>query len=416
MIMARVITPKDAYAIMNALVKQATGQTNVAITDQSGFVSAGETVLATGMENVINSLNIVLARSIVASRPYKGKLNLMQAESNGVYSNRLRKISFYSKEALPSGALNTDLFTNLADGYTSGDNNGSSTKSQWEQHQPIALEMNFGGSSTWQDCITMYDHQLQIAFRDESEFARFVSGYLTEHGNDIEQQKEAFNRMALLNKIGSTYHLNQAGSVINLTSAYNTAFGTSYTSAQLRTTYLTEFLAFFVATFKECSRFMTERSVKYHWNPQKTVNSVTYDLLRHTPYDRQRVYLYAPLFIEAEALVLPEIFNEGYLDLDTQYQEITYWQGISNRPAINIKPAVIDPSTGQQMATAPTVALDYVVGLLVDADGLMTDFMLDRADTTPMEARKHYRNTWLTIQKNAIDDPTENAILFIMAD
>ena len=58
--MARSFTVKDGRALMTALVKQATGQSNVAVVDGSSFVSAGELVLATGMENTLNSLNILI--------------------------------------------------------------------------------------------------------------------------------------------------------------------------------------------------------------------------------------------------------------------------------------------------------------------------------------------------------------------
>ena len=204
--MARTLTPIDGHAIMNALVKQATGIDNVTSFDASSFISAGETVLATGLENVLNSLNIVLGRTLVAARPYTGKLNKMQAIDTGVYSSRMRKISFYSKYAVADGRHNTNLFTNLTDGFTNGQGTAQSTKSMWEQHQPMPLEMNFGGSTVWQDCITTYEDQLQTAFRSVEDFTRFVAGYLTEHGNDIESQKEAFNRMMLLNKIASTYY------------------------------------------------------------------------------------------------------------------------------------------------------------------------------------------------------------------
>ena len=100
--MARVLTPQDAYSIMNLLVAQATGQDTQSVVDSSSFVSAGETVLATGMENVINSLSIVLNRTLIASRPYNAKLALIQSENDSVYSTRMRKISFYSRMALPS--------------------------------------------------------------------------------------------------------------------------------------------------------------------------------------------------------------------------------------------------------------------------------------------------------------------------
>lgn len=422
--MARTITPQDAHLIMNELVREATGIDAVASTDISSFVSAGETVLATGMENVMNVLNIVLNRTLVAARPYSAKFRLVQALDTGIYSNRLRKISYFAQYALPDGSHNTDLFTNLAPGFTAGENISSgtaqSTKSQWEQNPAMPLEMNFAGSSVCQDCITLYDDQVQTAFRGPEEFARFVTGFMTEHGNDIESQKEAWNRMAVLNKIASCYYYDQAqdteGQVINLTNEFNTRFGTQHTSAQLRSTYLKEFLAFFVAEFKKVSQFMTERSASRHINFKKTIDGVDYAILRHTPYNRQRVYLYSPLFTEAEALVLPEIFRPNYLDIDTQYESVTYWQGQSDRSEINVKPAVYDTATGTQIPAANAVNLEYVVGAIMDEDALMTNFQLERADTTPLEARKHYRNTWNTFMKNIIDDPSENCVIFIMAD
>ena len=44
--------PQDAYAVMNSLVHQATGQTSITATDTSSFIDAGKTVLDTGVENV----------------------------------------------------------------------------------------------------------------------------------------------------------------------------------------------------------------------------------------------------------------------------------------------------------------------------------------------------------------------------
>ena len=412
---------KDAHTLMNALVKQATGQNAISVVDTNTFVSAGQLVLETGMENVFNSLNIVLGRLIVSNRPYTAKLKMMDAANTGLFTNRLRKVSFYSKDALASGAFNTNLFTNLKDGFTAGENkdaqgDAQSTKSQWEQNQQPSLEMNFGNSATWQDCITMYEVQVQQAFIDEAEFSSFVSGYLTEHANDIESQREAWNRMALINKIASVYDMSEVmpGSVINLTAGFNAKFGTNYTSADLRSTYLKDFLAYFVSEFKLTSKRLTERSAKYHWSPTKE----GYKLLRHVPYDRQRVYLYSDLFTEAEALVLPQIFNPKFLDIKTQYEEVTYWQSETNdadRPKIKIVPAVTDTKTGLQKAGAE-VNLDYVVGMITDVDGLMTNMQLERTATTPLEARKLYRNTWQTFLKGVVSDNTESCVIFIMAD
>ena len=420
--MARIFTPKDGHVIMNELYKQATGQKAIAVVDASSFVCAGELVLATGMENVFNSLNIVLNRLFIASRPYTAAMQIVGVKEVGAFSNRARKISFYSKLALPDGSHNTDLYTNLAEGYTSGDNGGASTKSQWEQHQPMPLEMNFGGTTTWQYCITQYEDQIKLALRDENEFAAFVTGYMQEHANDIAQEQEGFYRMTLLNRMAMTYDMaaDMPGAAVDLTAAFNAYFGTSYTSAQLQTTYLKEFLEFFVATVREYSDFMKERDVMYHWSVPKTVGGDTYHILRHTPKDRQKLVLYTPLFNKAKAMVLPEIFNPKYLSIEN-YEGVTFWQNkntAADRPKISFTPAIVetdptDPDYGKQKAGA-NVALDFVVGVLFDDDAVLAEMQLDSARTTPVEARKGYRNTWNTFAKNAISDPTEKAVLFYM--
>lgn len=422
--MARLLTPRDCHALMNLLVREATGQNDtIQVVDSSTFVSAGELVLSTGTENVLNSLSLVLGRTFMAVRPYKAKLSIINALNTDLYTSRMRKISFYSRSAQASGDFNTQLYTNLAAGYDNGENgvdqsgNPVSTKSMWVQNPAVPLEVNFAGQSVWEDSTTVYEYQLKTAFRSEDEFAQFVSGIMTEKGNDIESQKEAFNRMTILNHIAAIYATEgtlASGRVINLTKAFNDRFGTAYTSAQLRSTYLKDFLAFFVATFKLTSRMMTYRSAKYHWSPAKTVGGVSYTLLRHTPYDRQRVMLYEPLFTEAEALVLPEIFRPNYLDIDTQYEGIDYWQNINNPSAIDVIPAIPDASGAQTVGNE--VELPYIVGMIYDADSLMIDYQLERSYSTPLEARKAYRNIWWSFSKNAISDLTENAVIFTMED
>ena len=429
--MSKVFTPKDCHQLMNLLVKEGTGQSSIEVVDTSSFVSAGETLLATGYENVFNTINLVYGRLIVASRSYKARLTLMDAISTEEYSHLIRKISFYSKGAKPSGNFNTDLYLNLADGFTNGQNkdaNGDaqSTKSQWEQNQQPSVTVSFGGSDVWENCITLYENQVQQAFRDESEFARFTAGYIQEHANDFESQREAWNRMCLLNRIGQIVDMSSdmAGSAVNLTYEFNQKFGTNYTSAQLRTTYLKEFAEFFVSEFKKYLEFMGERSVAYHWAMPKSINGSTHYILRHTPLDMARVYMFSPLWKDVEARVLPEIFNDEYLDIDTQYQPVTYWQSNnsdSDRPRVKVAPAIVDTdsthtSTYGTQIKGSNVELDYVVGLITDRDGLLTDFQIETTRTTPVEARKGYRNTWQTIAKNCICDPTEKAILFYMAD
>ena len=425
--MARLLTQKDVYSIINAMVEDLTGQqSTVRAVDTSTFISAGELIMSYGTENVLNSLGLLMGRVMVASRKYTGKFNIINAVDSGVFTHRMEKISFYAKKAIPSGAWNTDLYTNLAPGFTNGQNpdandDPQSTKSMWEQFPGIPLMMYFAGSSVCDECITIYEVQLQQAFRSPDEFNSFISGMLQEHNNDIESEKEAFRCAVLLNHMAGIYDMStdMPGSVVNLTEEFNKYyFGDNteayYTSDELRSTYLKEFLEFMVSEIKILSNRMADRSANYHWTPTKTVGGVSYPLLRHTPKDRQKMVMFNPLFIRSEAMVLPEIFNDRYLNIGN-FEGVDYWQNENDPSAISVYPAIPDQATGLQKK-GDLVSLDYVVGMLFDADACMVDFQLDRADATPIEARKLYHNLWLHIAKNGINDFTEKAILFIMAD
>ena len=420
--MARRLAPKDCYALMNALVEEAIGaKSSIQAVDTSSFVSAGESVLSSGTENVLNALAMVVGRRMVAVRPYNAPLRLINAIDTGVYSDRILKDSFYSRWAQPSGAFNTDLFTNLAQGFTAGENIGGtppaaqSTKSQWEQNLPIPMEFNFAGRNTWQDCSTIPEIQLQQAFRSEADFSDFVTGYMMERANDLESQKEAYNRMTLLNYMAGIYDLSadMPGSVVNLTAAFNTEFGTSYTAAQLMTTYLKEFMEFFTARVKIDSDRMTNRSVNYHWSPAKQIDGVDYYLLRHTPKEKQKLFLYAPIFAKVQSYVFPEIFNPQYLRIEN-YEGVNFWQNENAPMAIEVTPAIPDTSSPASQTAGAKVALDNVLGVLFDEDALMIDYQLDTALSTPVEARKHYRNVWYTYAKNSICDFTEKGILYYL--
>ena len=421
--MARTYTPRDAHAIVNLVMQELTGQkASLQAVTTDNFVSVGELINSYPQENVYNALSVPLLRTLIAARSYDEELLILNALNSGVYSSRMRKISYLSRGAKAAGSFNTQLFTNLAAGFTAGQNPDSnnvpqSTKSQWEQCPVVPVELHFGGSSVWEHGITWYKDQAKNAFRSEQEYLDFWNGAVVENSNDIIREKNAYRRVILLNFLAGLYDLQASGTcAVNLTKEFNDTYGTNYTSAQLRTTYRKDFLEFFVETFKTYSENLKKSSMNYHVNISKTINGETYNLLRHTPFSRQRAILYKPLFIKAEATVLPEIFNPQYLDLETSYQPVMWWQNENNPSAIDVVPSIPDfADTGLQV-TGDRVQLDYVVGVLYDQDAMMSNFQLDDANTTNLEARKRFRNTWYSMARNGINDFTEKAVLFYMKD
>ena len=426
--MSRRLTVTDGYAIINAMTAEMMGQSgSLQAVDASTFVSVGETLLAAGVEDVINTLSLVVSRNLIAIRPYEAKFRLINALDSGVFSNRIRKISYYSKYAKPTGASNTNLYDeNLMMGADNGVHYDSSTppvqksvESMWLQSQPVVLELNFAGSTEWQYPYTLYENQLKQAFRSPAEWTAFLNGFLVSCANDIEMEKEAFSRMLMLNAIAGTLDMTASmpESVVNLTTLYNARYnsgGTPLTTAVILEQHMPELLALFISTLKNISDKMSCRSILYHWNPQKTVAGETYDLPRQTNKADQRLMIVSPFWNDAQAMVLPAVFNDQYLKLEN-FESIAYWQNITDPYNIDFTPAIPDVNNPTSQTVGSQVQA-MVLGCLFDRDAIMADFQLDDVASSPLEARKHYRTIWNTIRKNAIWDATENFVVFIMAD
>ena len=424
--MARRLTVTDGYAVINAMAEEMFGaNATITATDISSFCSVGETILNSSLDNVINTLSLVASRDLVAVRPYRAKFRLIDALDSGMYANRVRKISYYAKPAVPTGASNTQLFAeNLMMGADNGVHYDSSTppvqqsvESMWLQSAPVALQVWFGGAIEWQYPYTIYENALKNAFRSPEEWTAFLNGFIVSCANDIETEKEAFSRIATLNLIAGVADLsaNMPSSMINITDVCNTKWGTNYTTSDILEQHFGEMLAVFVSTFKTVSDMMENRSSLYHWTPPKTINGVSYELPRQTKKDDQRCFMISSFWNDAEAMVLPAIFNDQYLKLEN-FEKIDYWQNINEPMKVSVTPAIPDTSDPTEQTVGSAVALDYVLGVLFDRDALMVDFHLEDVASSPLEARKHYRTIWNTINKNPINDFTENIVVFYMAD
>ena len=408
---------KDAYAVMNALARQATAQSDISVVDHQSFIDAGTRTLATGTENVLNSIARTIAKVVIQNRAYKGKFGLISPSENK-FNARKATISYYAEDNEPTGAFNTDLHTNMADGYDNGVNGGASLGTMWEQKLPKVLERFFLSEAAWDKHYTIPEVQLQNAFNDEGTFIAFMNGRLIEIENDIESTMESRNRAIVADRIAGTYL--QATSAtptlgaecaVDLIKYFNDEAGTTYTRDEILQEHLTEFMEMFVAKIKIDSDRLEERSKLYHNPYTVTEKGVDYSILRFTPKDKQKLMLFSEFITKAKTRVMPEIFNTEYLSLDN-YEGITYWQSSKpgDRMKIACKPALPDG------AESSNVELDYVVGILFDEDAMMTNNQFEGAYTTPLEARKMYRNVWYHWKFGAIQDYSFNQIIYYLGE
>ncbi len=412
------ITINDAHVLLNMIAEQATGEKQQTPVDTKSFASLGSKIMEQGTDNVINALSIVMGRLFVAVRPYNEKLTVFNEFNTNAFTSRIRKISYYNEGMQASGMYNTTLNPNNIKNGSENVSGEGAVGSMWEQNLPKALEVNFYSSNVWDTSMTVLETQLKNAFRSEEEFIEFWNGRRVQKQNEIALANESFRRAMLLNSMAGRYSASKnvpemSSLAVNLTEEFNKKFGTTYTSKELRTTHLKEFLAFMVSTIKQYSRKMSTNSAMYH-NDAK--NSEDDKILRHTPKNLQKLLLFNPLIIDAEASVLPEIFNDNYLSLDN-YEAIDFWQTFNDDIE---KDALISVNCkyNDQTLTAKDATVNglYVVGYMFDKDALVTNTQIDNVYTTPIEARKGYRNLWWHFRRGVVDDNTENGILFYMED
>lgn len=403
---------KDAYAVMNALARQATAQADISVVDHQSFIDAGTKTLATGTENVLNSIARTITAVVMQSRPYTGKFSLINASENQ-WNTRLAKISFYSSDNDPSGAFNTDLNTNIATG--NAENSGAG--SMWEQKLPRVVERFYLSEAAWDKFYTTPLVQLQNAFNEESTFVAFMNGVMTEIQNDIESTLESRNRALVADRIAGVYLLNKkkvlgAETVVNFTTYFNKKCGTNYTTKEILTEHLTELSELITSKLQIDVDRLEERSVKYHDPMTVEDNGVNYSVLRYTPRGKVKAFWFDELWKDAKTRVMPSIFNKEYINPEMG-EKVQYWQSNKNdddRMKIKCKPALPDG------AVSENVELDVVLGIIFDEDALASINQFNGAYTTPVNARHLYTNTFYHYKFGAVQDYTENSIIYIMND
>lgn len=395
--MANTLTPTDVYSLMNSIVSQATGRTDLTAVDTTTFVSVGEITLRTGAENTLNAISAVIGKTIFSVRPYKGKLDSLRVGQQR-WGGQVRKIINLYDEAEASTDWNTaTATTQLADG---------ASVDMYKIRKPKAIQLNFYGTKLLQKHITRFRDQLSLAFSSEDEFIKFIDSVMVEFANEIEMLNEAESRATLLNFMAGISSMGLTE--VDLVAEYNTEFGTTYTREQLLTTYLESFMKFVASEIKIYSSRLTDMSTLYH------ANITGYSkIMRHTPKERQKMVMYEPIFIKTKAEVYSGLFNPDYLDIGT-FEGVNYWQSQSTPTSIEVKPNILNVANGQSADSASTVELDYVLGLLYDEEALGIMPQFDYTSTTPFNSAGGYYNMYTHWRFNSYCDYTENAVLFVL--
>lgn len=375
--------------LLNTILSQARLST-ASVVDTSSFISVAQTALKCAPDVLLQSLGQMFTnRDIVSMRPYNRKFKSLERTSEQ-WGNAVRKINYVDSPMVENPAWE------LTDG---------ASVDMYKVVKPKILQTNFYGQATWQQEFTIFDYQLDIAFRNPYDFQAFMSGMYQNKADQREQAHEALARSVIVNLIGGVIEGNPDGGVVKLLTLYNAQNGSSLTKTDIfKSENFPDFLKFFVATLNIYLKLMSERSQKFQ------INVTGKEITRHTPKQDVMMYLYTPFYEKARTMVYADVFNTGYIDMGN-FEEVNYWQSIEDTSTINATVAYTDNTGAVQTGS---VNNENVLGIIFDREAAGYTTIVNKGGTTPYNVKGAYVNNVNSFSDRYYNDFTEKAIVFTL--
>lgn len=380
----------NSAAVLNEIVNQATGKNTVSAIATSDFTSVATTALGLGIDPLLNAISQVLSRTIFSIRPYSRKFK-------GLYQDNIRFGNHVRKLNIADSDWDKDDRYDLTDGKSVDDQVVAI---------PKVLQTNFYGQNVYQRQVTLFRDQLNVALQNEQEFQRFVTMIMTNASDLIEQAHEATARMTLANFIGGKVN-GDTSNVIHLVTKYNGVAGTTLTSDTVKQPEnFVPFMKWATGYIKTVSDWMTERTQKFH------INVTGKEISRHTPYNKQKLYLYSEELNNIDASVMTSIFNDSYLKM-ADHEKVGFWQSIDSPDGINIKASYMD-ATGNVVSDTEGTATSNIFGVLFDEEAVGITTYGEWSAPSPFNARGGYSNIFWHFNDRYYNDFTENGVVFLL--
>lgn len=381
--------------VLNSICKQATGQTAIAVTDTSSFVTVAQATLKAGYDPVLSAISQVLSRTIFSIRPYNAKFKGLMADSIR-YGNHVRKLQTIDKP------FEDDVRTLLTDTYS---------VDQYVVNKPVVLQTNYYGEETFAKSLTIFRDQLDTAFSSPEEFQRFLAMVMGNASDMIEQAHENVARATLANFIGGKIAAEPAGGneqVVHLLTEYNTETGLNIDAEDLAQpdTFAT-FWKWAYARIAEISAMMTERSLLYH------TNITDKEIMRHTPANLQKVYLFNPFKFKIDSMVLSSAYHDNYLKYADK-EVVNFWQSIKTPDTIKVKPVYMDATDGTLINSEDTITQANVFGVIFDEEAVGITTVNQWSAPTPFNAKGGYSNMFWHFTDRYWNDFTENGVVLLL--
>lgn len=396
------LTFEQVSTVLTSIVKQATNQTVLTPTDTASFVSVAQIALRANRDAVMNAISDVLTRTIFSIRPYSAKLTGLEMDSFR-WGGMMRKLSIADEDWQDDPAYAWPATYDASQSPATG--NGEAID-MWTIKKPNVLQTNFYGASVYFDEMTIFEEQIKTAFSGPEQLGSFLTLLMTNLSNRLEMSNEALRRGLVCNAIGAIQAEGNTERVIHLLTEYNGMSGNSFTVQDI----------YDPANFGAFSKWMYARVAEL--SDLFTANSTMFQtvitgkpVLRHTPVEMQRIYMYSPLLRQIEARVLADTYHDSFLRY-ADVEALPYWQSIKTRDTVKVTP--VYTGTDGSVVTGQAQTVENVVGLIFDRDAMGMTILNREVLSTPENTKGRYRNLHVHCEQRVLYDSTEKCALLLL--
>ena len=383
---------EQSAAFLTALYEEATGQKpTIQIANTADFISVGTTLLQGSIDPIAVGLVQLLDRTVFSMRVYGKKFAdiIMDEQLWGAVT---QKVNY-----LDTPLDTTDDRLPMTDG-TSLD--------PWVIKKPKVMTELFYGATVHQDSITIMRDQLNSALRNPDEFARFISGVMTNIANKHKQIEEEQARACLINFITAKYSVDSANA-INVLQAYYNETGVTLTPANMfAPANYVEFTRWLAAYMQTLVDRMSERSIKYH------MNVTGKEIMRFTAPEDMRKYISAHVLNNIVAVAQSVTYNDEKIgNIAEGANKVTYWQNINDPYTVDATPSYLNTTTGAIDTAGADVKVENIIGVLFDRDALGITKRSTWSGASPFNPRGGYYNLFYHWTETMFNSFTENFVL-----
>lgn len=387
---------EQIYTIVNSIVGEVTGKTDLVEEDLSNIIDVGTEVFsATDTDNYVKKLVDHIGKVIFVNREYRGSAPNVLMDS-WEYGSVVEKIQM----DLPLAIENSSW--NLTNG-TSYDPNIF--------YQPTVTAKFFNNRSTFEIPMSFTEIQVKESFSNVTQLNGFMSMIYSTIGRAMSVRTDSMVERTINNMIAQTiandfssvtnndYSNSTSTRAVNLLKGYNTMAGTTLTAEQAITT--PEFIRYASYQMSLYVDRLRKMSTLFNVGGKE----------RFTPDDLLHIVVLSDFAKGADMYLYSDTFHNELVKLPN-YESVPFWQGSGTDYSFGKVSSINVKTEGGD--SGKSVTISGILGVMFDRDALGVCNYNERV-TTQFNAKSEFTNSFYKYDCGYFNDQNENFVVFFAA-